>query len=74
MDMLLNYLTLSIAAIAFVSIGMVLLVKGKRLSPLIRSVFGVLLGLLLLYFVFVVWVVLGMASSHPAATPMPVAA
>lgn len=72
MDFLLNYVTLSVAIVAFVAVLALLLLRRKRLPP----PFGVpmvLLGLLALYLVFVLWLTLGFGN-RPAVDPSPIAA
>lgn len=73
MDFLLNYVTLSVAIVAFVAVLALLLLRRKRLPPALRAFLWVLLGLLALYLVFVLWLTLGFGNL-PAVDPSPIAA
>ena len=73
MDFLLNYVTLSVAIVAFVAVLALLLLRRKRLPPALRAFLWVLLGLLALYLVFVLWLRLGFGK-RPAMDPSPIAA
>ena len=73
MDFLLNYVTLSVAIVAFVAVLALLLLRRKRLPPALRVFLCVLLALLTLYLVFVLWLTLGFGN-RPAADPSPIAA
>ena len=71
MDFLLNYVTLSIAIVAFVAVLALLLLRRKRLPPALRGFLWVLLGLLALYLVFMLSLGFG---NRPAVDPSPIAA
>lgn len=73
MDFLLNYVTLSVAIVAFAVVLALLLLRRKRLPPALRAFLWVLLGLLALYLVFVLWLTLGFGN-RPAVDPSPIAA
>ena len=73
LNFLLNYITLSVAGIAFVLILAVLIWKRKALSSKDKGLLIVLLAILAIYFGFVLMVTITSGSIHPAGEPTPIA-
>lgn len=69
---LLNYITLSVAGIAFVLILAVLIWKRKSLSSKDKGLLIVLLVILAIYFGFILIVTITSGSIHPAGGPTPI--
>ena len=72
LNFLLNYITLAVAGIAFVTILVVLLAKRKSLSRNTKLIFTVLLIILAVYFVFVIWITIAAGGNQPANPPTPI--
>lgn len=73
LNFLLNYITLSVAGIAFVLILAVLIWKRKALSSKDKGLLIVLLAILAIYFGFILIVTITSGSIHPAGGPTPIA-
>ena len=63
-DMLFNPVFLSIAVIAFVALLIVSWVYHKRLSKKNKVIFGLILAVLIVYFIFIAWMIVGFGSNH----------
>ena len=72
LNFLLNYITLSVAGIAFVLILAVLIRKRKTLASKDKGLLIVLLAVLALYFGFILIVTITSGSIHPAGGPTPI--
>lgn len=72
LNFLLNYMTLSVAGIAFVLILAVLIWKRKTLSPKDKGLLIVLLAILAIYFGFILIVTITSGAIHPAGEPTPI--
>lgn len=72
LNFLLNYITLSVAGIAFVLILAVLIWKRKTLSSKDKGLLIVLLAILAIYFGFILIVTITFGSGHPAGGPTPI--
>lgn len=72
LNFLLNYMTLSVAGIAFVLILAVLIWKRKTFSSKDKGLLIVLLAILAIYFGFILIVTLTSGSIHPAGGPTPI--
>ena len=72
LNFLLNYITLSVAGIAFVLILAVLIRKRKPLASKDKGLLIVLLGVLAIYFGFILIVTITSGSIHPAGGPTPI--
>ena len=66
LNFLLNYITLSVAGIAFVLILAVLIRKRKTLASKDKGLLIVLLAVLAIYFGFILIVTITSGSIHPA--------
>ena len=73
LNVLLNYITLGVAGVAFILLLVVLIWKRKNLSAKEKGLLSVLLIILALYFFFVIAVSITAGSGHPAGNPIPVA-
>lgn len=69
LNFLLNYITLSVAGIAFVLILVVLIWKRKALASKDKGLLIVLLAILAIYFGFILIVTITSGSIHPAGGP-----
>ena len=67
LNFLLNYITLSVAGIAFV-----LILKRKTLASKDKGLLIVLLAVLAIYFGFILIVTITSGSIHPAGGPTPI--
>ena len=72
LNFLLNYITLSVAGIAFVLILAVLIRKRKTLASKDKGLLIVLLAVLAIYFGFILIVTITSGSIHPAGEPTPI--
>lgn len=72
LNFLLNYITLSVAGIAFVLILAVLIRKRKTLASKDKGLLIVLLAVLAIYFGFILIVIITSGSIHPAGGPTPI--
>ena len=72
LNVLLNYITLGVAGVAFILLLVVLIWKRKNLSAKEKGLLSVLLIILALYFAFVIVVSITAGSGHPAGNPTPV--
>ena len=72
LNILLNYITLGVAGVAFILLLVVLIWKRKNLSTKEKGLLGVLLIILALYFVFVIVISIKAGSGHPAGNPTPI--
>ena len=72
LNFLLNYITLSVAGIAFVLILAVLIRKRKTLASKDKGLLIVLLAVLAIYFGFILIVPITSGSIHPAGGPTPI--
>lgn len=72
LNFLLNYITLSVAGIAFVLILVVLIWKRKTLASKDKGLLIVLLAILAIYFGFILIVTIASGSVHPAGGPTPI--
>lgn len=72
LNYLLNYITLSVAGIAFVLILAVLIRKRKTLASKDKGLLIVLLAVLAIYFGFILIVTITSGSIHPAGGPTPI--
>lgn len=72
LNFLLNYITLSVAGIAFVLILAVLIRKRKTLASKDKGLLIVLLAVLAIYFGFILIVTITAGSIHPAGGPTPI--
>ena len=72
LNFLLNYITLSVAGIAFVLILAVLIRKRKTLASKDKGLLIVLLAVLAIYFGFILIVTITCGSIHPAGGPTPI--
>ena len=72
LNILLNYITLGVAGVAFILLLVVLIWKRKNFSAKEKGLLSVLLIILALYFVFVIVVSITAGSGHPAGNPTPV--
>lgn len=72
LNFLLNYMTLSVAGIAFVLILAVLIRKRKTLASKDKGLLIVLLAVLAIYFGFILIVTITSGSIHPAGGPTPI--
>ena len=72
LNFLLNYITLSVAGIAFVLILAVLIRKRKTLAAKDKGLLIVLLADLAIYFGFILIVTITSGSIHPAGGPTPI--
>ena len=72
LNFLLNYITLSVAGIAFVLILAVLFRKRKTLASKDKGLLIVLLAVLAIYFGFILIVTITSGSIHPAGGPTPI--
>lgn len=72
LNFLLNYITLSVAGIAFVLILAVLIWKRKALSSKDKGLLIALLAILAIYFGFTLIVTITSGSVHPAGGPTPI--
>lgn len=73
LNILLNYITLGVAGVAFILLLVVLIWKRKNFSVKEKGLLSVLLIILALYFVFVIVVSITAGSGHPAGNPTPIA-
>ena len=73
LNILLNYITLGVAGVAFILLLVVLIWKRKNFSAKEKGLLSVLLIILALYFVFVIVVSITTGSGHPAGNPAPIA-
>ena len=73
LNILLNYITLGVAGVAFILLLVVLIWKRKNFSAKEKGLLSVLLIILALYFVFVIVVSITAGSGHPAWNPTPIA-
>ena len=73
LNILLNYITLGVAGVAFILLLVVLIWKRKNFSAKEKGLLSVLLIILALYFVFVIVVSITAGSGHPAGNPAPIA-
>ena len=72
LNFLLNYITLSVAGIAFVLILVVLIWKRKTLSGKDKALLIILLAILAIYFGFILIVTITSGSVHTAGGPTPI--
>ena len=72
LNILLNYITLGVAGVAFILLLVVLIWKRKNFSAKEKGLLSVLLIILALYFVFVIVVSIIAGSGHPAGNPTPI--
>ena len=72
LNFLLNYITLSVAGIAFVLILVVLIWKRKTLSGKDKALLIILLAILAIYFGFILIVTITSGSVNPAGGPTPI--
>lgn len=72
LSILLNYITLGVAGVAFILLLVVLIWKRKNFSAKEKGLLSVLLIILALYFVFVIVVSITAGSGHPAGNPTPI--
>ena len=73
LNILLNYITLGVAGVAFILLLVVLIWKRKNFSAKEKGLLSVLLIILALYFVFVIVASITAGSGHPAVNPTPIA-
>ena len=73
LNILLNYITLGVAGVAFILLLVVLIWKRKNFSAKEKGLLSVLLIILALYFVFVIVVSITAGSGRPAGNPAPIA-
>ena len=72
LNILLNYITLGVAGVAFILLLVVLIWKRKNFSAKEKGLLSVLLIILALYFVFVIVISITAGSGHPAGNPTPI--
>ena len=72
LNILLNYITLGVAGVAFILLLVVLIWKRKNFSAKEKGLLSVLLIILALYFVFVIVVSITAGSGHPDGNPTPI--
>ena len=72
LNILLNYITLGVAGVAFILLLVVLIWKRKNFSVKEKGLLSVLLIILALYFVFVIVISITAGSGHPAGNPTPI--
>ena len=72
LNFLLNYITLSVAGIAFVLILAVLIRKRTTIASKDKGLLIVLLAVLAIYFGFILIVTITSGSIHPAGGPTPI--
>ena len=72
LNILLNYITLGVAGVAFILLLVVLIWKRKNFSAKEKGLLSVLLIILALYFIFVIVVSITAGSGHPAGNPTPI--
>ena len=72
-NVLLNYIALGVAGVAFILLLVGLIRERKNLSAKEKCLLGVLLTILALYFVFVIVISITAGSGHPAGNPTPIA-
>lgn len=65
MELLFNYITLSVAFIIFIVFIAILLKYKKSLSPLRKVIIFIVLGVLAVYFAFIIVVSVGFGSQPP---------
>ncbi len=68
-DFLLNYITLSLAMVAFISIIFVLIAKRKVISLRMKILLFLLLTVIIAYLIFVIWAVALVGGNPPFASP-----
>ena len=72
LNFLLNYITLAVAGIVFVTILAVLFAKRKALSKNTKLIFIVLLIILAVYFAFIIWITIAAGGNQPTNPPTPI--
>jgi heme A synthase len=63
-NMMFNPIFLSITVIVFVVLLLVFWVNRKRLSKNYKVLFTLLLAILMVYFIFIAWAIVGFGSNH----------
>ena len=72
---MISFLLTPVAVIVFIVIfafsAIILVAKRKNLSTTQKAILGIVCVVSLVYFLFILWVIIGFGSSHPADDPTP---
>jgi len=72
---MIDFLVTPAAVIVFIAVfvfsAVVLVVKRKNLSITQKVILGIVCVVCLMYFAFILWLIIGFGSSHPAHDPTP---
>lgn len=71
LELLLNYFTLLIAGVLLVGL-VIYAVKHKQMSGIQKNLIFISIGLLILYFTFILVLTVGFGNNHPMGEPMPI--
>lgn len=71
-NLLFNPIFLSIAVLVFVVLVAVIWINHQRLSKKHKVIFFLILAVLMIYFIFIAWAIVGFGSSHPSGEPKPI--
>lgn len=56
----------------FIGLVLLLLFKRKSLSAVQKLIVGIVIGICLLYFAFLLWCIVGFGNAYPSEDPVPV--
>lgn len=68
-DLLLNPVFLLSTVIVFIIILIVFCIYRKRFSKKYKVLFSIILAILIVYFIFILWAIIGFGSSHGPRKP-----
>lgn len=72
LELLLNYATLTIAAVLFLGLVALLLFKRNQMSKPHKRIIYLLCAILVIYLVFIAILTLASGNTHPQGSPSPV--
>lgn len=71
-DILLQPFVVVFSIILFLVLLVILLKYGDRLSKEQKMLIVVAIAICILYFLFLLWLIIGFGNSHPIGEPMPI--
>lgn len=71
-NLLFNPVFLSIAIVVFMVLLVVFWINRQRLSRKYKAIFILILAMLMIYFIFIMWAIVGFGNGHPSGGPTPI--
>lgn len=70
-NLLFNPVFFSVIVVVLMVLLAVFWINRQRLSKKHRVIFAVILAVLMIYFIFIGWAIVGFGNSHPSGEPTP---